>query len=230
MQQNRRTKQLLMLTILLWCSELPQSLNATLIIAIRQNDALYVASDSLLSHAGEKTSQKYMKCFPAWQTGCVAISGFSGADGDITTTSNRITFDLRFPQQLDRIATQEFDKHQVFHDSATNILDRFEPVYKSFMKLVETNSVTNHERFDETDIYFFGYDPADATFCHSTARFTPVAPYTFTLEKASIPESTISFEGEYGFLTALMRGNDPRIKPLKPKALVAGLSPPSFSE
>jgi len=227
---RRLYTNLLKLVTLLWCCALPQSLNATLIIAVRHNDDLYIASDSVLSHLHQKSAEKYMKCFPASKTSCVAISGFGGADGTIVTTSNQVTFDLRFPQKLEQIATEESPRYQFFSDSVTNILNRFAPVYKSFMDLVETNSYTNHEQFDETDIYFIGYDTTTATFCQSTARFPPIAPYTFTLEKVLIPKSSIRFLGEYGFLSALMRGDDARLKPLKSEALIAALSPPPSAD
>jgi hypothetical protein len=221
-----RATRILTLVTVLGCLALPQALNATLIIVLRHNDDLYVASDSMLSHLHLKNSGKYLKCFPASKTSCVAISGFGGADGTIGTTSNQIVFDLRFPQKLDQIATEEYAHHQLFSDSVTNILNRFTPVYKSLMELIATNSVTNHERFDDTDIYFAGYDSSSASFCQITARFLPLPPHDFVLEKIAIPASSISFFGEYGFLSALMRGNDPRLKPLKTEALAAALSPP----
>ena len=227
MQKNGRTQRLLIVTMLFWCSALPQSLNATLIMAIRQNDALYVASDSVLSRTRQRVADKYLKCFPTGETCCVAISGFGGGDGTIETTSNRITFDQRFPQQLDRLGTEEYAKHQLFSDSVTNILNRFQVVYRSFMNLIETNSITNHEPFDETDIYFIGYDTKAATFYQTKARFLPLAPYPFTLDQIRVPESSVSFFGEYRFLSALMRGDDPRIKHLKSEALLQELSPPS---
>lgn len=227
MKRNGTTHRLSTIILLFWFFVLSPSSNATLIIVVRQNDALYVASDSALSRARQKKADKYLKCFPAGETCCVAISGFAGADGTIETTSNRMTFDLRFPQQLERIGAEEYARHELFSDSVTNILNRFQPVYRSFINLIETNSITNHEPFDETDIYIIGYDTAAAEFCEAKARFRPIAPYTFTFGKVSIPASNVAFKGEYGFLGALMRGDDPRLKPLKSKALMSALSPPS---
>jgi hypothetical protein len=205
---------------------LPQSSNATLIIVLRHKDHIYVASDSVLSRARKKSAEEYIKCFPASDTSCVAISGFGGADGTISTISNQITFDLRFPQTLDRIASEEYAKHLPFTHNLTNILDSFSSTYRSLMSIVETNGYTNHEQFDETDIYYIGYDPESARFSKFTARFSPNAPHSFDLRTDSIPESTINFMGEYGFLLALMWGNDSRLKQLKSETLTKALSPP----
>jgi hypothetical protein len=224
---GRRTANLLTLLGLLLCLSWPQTLNATLIIILRHNDDLYVASDSVLSYARQKKSEKYTKCFPASKTGCVAISGYGGANGTIETTSNQIVFDSRFPQKLDEMAKEEQAKHELFSDSVTNILNRFAPVYKSLMELQLSiaNNATNRERFDDTDIYFVGYDSSSTSFCQITARFPPLPPHNFVLERLAIPTSSIHFIGEYGFLSALMRGDDPRLKPLKSAALLRGLSP-----
>jgi hypothetical protein len=230
MKSDLKFKELITVVTLFWCGALPQKVNATLIIALRRNDYLYVASDSVLSRDGQKIQDKYIKCFPASETSCVGISGNGGADGTIQTTSNRFTFDLHFPQKLEAIAAEEYAKHQLSSDSATNILNRFSLVHKSLISILETNDYyTNHERL-ETDIYFFGYDISAAAFYKSTARFPPFAPYTFNFRKESFPDSSISFIGEYGFLTGLMRGDDPRIKSLKSKALIAALSPSASAD
>jgi hypothetical protein len=223
--------RLLMLATLFCCCAWPHALNATLIVVLRHNNDLYVASDSVLSRNRQKISEKHIKCFPASETSCVAISGYGGGDGTVQTTSNRLTFDLHFPQKLEGIAAEEYAKDQLFSESATNILDHFSSVYKSLMVLFETNGYDMRKIPDETDIYFFGYDSVADAFYQLTARFPPVAPYNFDLEKEPLPGSSIGFFGESRFLAALMRGDDPRVKALQTKALSDGLNPsPSTNE
>ncbi len=86
------------------------------------------------------------------------------------------------------------------------------------MELLEANNLLAQQRFDDTDIYFIGYDTTTSAFCNSEARFHPIAPYTFDLKTVSIPESSINFRGEFAFLSALMQGDDPRLKALKSEA------------
>jgi hypothetical protein len=217
----------LLLVSLFCCCALSQSLNATLLIALRDNDVLYVASDGLISVTGQNRSWKYLKCFPASKTGCVAITGYGGANGSITTTSNQLSFTHDFPPILDKIATEEFAKQESFSRSLTNTLSRFAIEYKSLMELLETNTYLAQQQFDDTDIYFMGYDPTTATFYNSEAHFHPIAPYKFDLNTVSIPASTITFKGEFAFLSALMRGDDPRLKALRSEAFDTAFPPDS---
>jgi hypothetical protein len=205
---------------------LPRSINATLLIVLRHNNNLYVASDSVLSDLHGKKPEKYLKCFPASETSCVCISGFGGASGTICTTSNHISFDFRFPQQLQQIARQEFARHRPFSENVTNILNHFEFIYRSLMDLLVTNNVTNVESLDKTDVYFIGYDTSSRSFCQISSHFRPLSPYGVVLERVPIPMSSMGFMGEYGFLSALIRNDDPRLKALRTKALGAALSPP----
>src|SRR5271166_4167783 len=115
------TTYMFVATTLLYSLAFPQKMLATLIIAVRHNDEMCLASDSLLSNQHQQPSGKYIKCFQSSDTSCVAISGFGGADITIGTNSYPTTINVRFPQELEQIASEESAKHLPFLQSASNV-------------------------------------------------------------------------------------------------------------
>jgi hypothetical protein len=231
-KQARPALLCLAITLLLFFA-FPEASIATLIIAMRHNDDIYVASDGMLT-IGQGTSVQVSstnaKCFRISDTCCVALANFAGFESASGNEPNSEMGSISLYDELQRISSQEYERHESLTQSGVNVLYQFKDWYGKCVALGMRNEMPNEKQV-ETSLLFVGYDPELNGFVERLDQFLPSAHNGFQVRLTnnnSIPKGYMRLLGESSFLSNIL-GNfivehDPKLTALLPEEVRLSVS------
>jgi hypothetical protein len=190
-----------------------QSSEATLIIAIYNNNAFYVCSDSLVSQQ-DSNHFNAKKIFEVSKTCCVSIANnYGGPVRDAGTGHISLLF---LPNELDKECAEFSHSPEPLQSVITNITARFKSKYDDYMSRKLPNGTTNQDF--KTRLCFWGYDDLNQSFFGYSCLFngTNHNDLESVFERgAKNTAGPLWFQGEDSFLPGLIMSQDKQLVALR---------------
>lgn len=206
---------LLAITTLLVLS--PHS-EASLVISIYNNNAVYLASDSLLT-PGLDESKKINgpKIFMVSTNFCVTMTGLFG--NPITNTNHTPSGLFTLSDKLKGFCDEEYPQAKPLGAKIMAICDNFQTAHKNYLEKLKSAGVSLSPDHQETVLYFAGYDSLQTNFAGVQYVFgTNMTSQGMFERGANNFEAPIAIFGEADFLSAIdSTNNDLRLKEIRSK-------------
>jgi hypothetical protein len=197
----------------------PSSLTASLVITAYRDQAVYVASDSLVSGLDGTPQSQAKKTFRLGDTCLVSWTGLSrlAPTNKVSQATDPV---LSMDVALEKLCRDCNSGREPLTTQRDLILRGITEQYRDCMRWAMSNGVSPNDlnsQVLERTLSFAGYDPSTKAFFHQTYYFqgtNEVSGKTVFNFGPNLNGASVGFQGEYHFLAALVYGHDKKLAEL----------------
>lgn len=198
-------------------SILCQRCEATLVISIYNNNAVYLASDSLLSPCDDRLKKiNGPKIFMVSTNFCVAMSGLFGIPEKPRTNQPSGLFVLS--GELKSFCDEEYSQPKPLKNKVMSIGDHFDEADQAYLEKMKSEGISLLPEDQGTRLYFVGYDSSRTNFVGLTSVYgIDIPDKVVFIRGVNHFGPPITEMGESKFINAVVSSNDPRFKDVRSK-------------